>query len=91
MTKIELKAFLADSSAATPSAKIVRVLSERGALSGARIAGITGLAKSTVSMTLAELRKSGIIVDDVGRRPEVTGAGRPGTGVRGGRRSGRSC
>ena len=81
MTKIELKAFLADSSAATPSAKIVRVLSERGALSGARIAGITGLAKSTVSITLAELRKSGIIVDGINHRPEVASVGRPGTTV----------
>lgn len=81
MTKIELKTFLADSSAATPSAKIVRVLSERGALSGARIAGITGLAKSTVSMTLAELRKSGIIVDGINQKPEVASVGRPSTTV----------
>jgi len=81
MTKVELKAFLAESSSATPSAKIVRLLSEKGALSGARIAGMTGLAKSTVSTTLAELRKSGIVVDGIGRRPEVASVGRPATTV----------
>ncbi len=82
MGKIELKAFLANPAATTPAAKIVRVLSEKGALSGARISGITGLAKSTVSITLAELRKSGIIVDGgPARTAESAGVGRPGTKV----------
>ena len=79
MGKIELKAFLADPAASTPSAKIVRVLSEKGALSGARIAGITGLAKSTVSITLAELRKSGIIVEGLAPSDRIASVGRPST------------
>ncbi|WP_318609552.1 ROK family transcriptional regulator [Mesorhizobium sp. BAC0120] len=58
------------------------MLSERGALSGTQIAKILGLAKSTVSMTLAELRKAGMVVD--GAAPVAnrsSGAGRPATAV----------
>ena len=60
----------------------MRVLSERGALSGTQIANILGLAKSTVSMTLAELRKAAMVVD--GAAPETgrsAGAGRPAMAV----------
>ena len=82
MDTAELKTLLTNAHATTPSGKIVRVLSQRGALSGARIAGITGLAKSTVSTTLAELRKSGIIVDDAGSKSDAPASvGRPGNTV----------
>lgn len=63
MHRIELKSLLADRAVGTPSGRVVRALSERGALSATQIAHITGLAKSTVSMTLSELRKSGIVVE----------------------------
>ena len=82
MYKSELKSLLTQSTAGTPSGRIVRVLSERGALSGTQIASILGLAKSTVSMTLAELRKAGMVVD--GATPETgrsAGAGRPAMAV----------
>ncbi|MDW6022588.1 ROK family transcriptional regulator [Mesorhizobium sp. BAC0120] len=82
MYKAELKSLLAERSAGAPSTRIVRVLSERGALSGTQIAKILGLAKSTVSMTLAELRKAGMVVD--GAAPVAnrsSGAGRPATAV----------
>ena len=82
MYKSELKSLLTDPASATPAGRIVRVLSERGALSGTQIANILGLAKSTVSMTLAELRKSGMVVDatvpETGRN---AGAGRPAMAV----------
>jgi predicted NBD/HSP70 family sugar kinase len=77
----ELKALLTGRDAGTPSARIVRVLSERGALSPGELARLTGLAKSTVSTTLAELRKSAVIIDhaanDIGRSQ----VGRPPTRV----------
>jgi predicted NBD/HSP70 family sugar kinase len=82
MYKSELKSLLGETAAGTPSGRIVRILSERGALSGTQIANMLGLAKSTVSMTLAELRKSGMVVD--GATPETArnaGAGRPAMAV----------
>jgi predicted NBD/HSP70 family sugar kinase len=82
MTETELKSLLTGSAPATPSGRIVRALSDRGGLSATQIAGITGLAKSTVSITLAELRKSGMVVE--GALPDATrpiggSVGRPAT------------
>jgi predicted NBD/HSP70 family sugar kinase len=82
MYKSELKSWLTEPAAATPSGRVVRILGERGALSGTQIASILGLAKSTVSMTLTELRKAGMVVD--GAAPETgrnAGAGRPAMAV----------
>ncbi len=59
----EPKALLADGSATSASSRIVKALSERGALSARQIAAATGLAKSTISTVLAELRKSGLVVE----------------------------
>ena len=76
----ELKSLLADGAGSTASSRIVRALSERGALSARQITGITGLAKSTVSISLAELRKSGLVVE--GDHPAVGKSarlGRPAT------------
>jgi predicted NBD/HSP70 family sugar kinase len=74
----ELKSLLTDQSLGTPAARVVRVLSERGALSGTQIASLLGLAKSTVSTTLTELRRAGIVVDGDTR---AAGVGRPATAV----------
>jgi predicted NBD/HSP70 family sugar kinase len=80
MSKNELKSLLEAANLGTPAGRIVRALSERGGLSAAQIARLTGLAKSTVSMTLADMRKSGVVVEangaDAGR---TSGAGRPAT------------
>lgn len=81
MYKSELKSLLTPRAAGTPSGRIVRVLSERGALSGTQIAKILGLAKSTVSTTLTELRKSGMVVDGAVPANRSAGAGRPATAV----------
>lgn len=75
MNKIELKSLLGDEDAATPTARIVRMLSERGALSATQIARLTGLAKSTVSTALAELRRTEMVVE-VGSE-SAGGVGRP--------------
>ena len=59
----ELKNLLSDGDAATPEGRIVRILSERGATSAADVARATGLARSTISMALAELRRSQVVVE----------------------------
>ena len=80
MNKIELKSLLADRAVGTPSGRIVRALSERGGMSATQIARITGLAKSTVSTTLAELRKSGMVVEAMAPEPgREASVGRPAT------------
>src|SRR6187431_167772 len=80
MSKNELKELLNLGSLGTPPGRVVRALSEHGAMSATQIAGLTGLAKSTVSMTLAELRKSGMVVEAGGAETgRNSGAGRPAT------------
>lgn len=79
MNKIELRSLLHDPAAGTPTSRIVRMLSERGALSAAQISRLTGLAKSTVSTTLAELRRTEIVVE-VGSE-YAGGVGRPATAL----------
>lgn len=82
MHSSELKSVLIDREVGTPSGQIVRALSERGALSATQIAGITGLAKSTVSMTLTELRKSGMVVkSSVLESSKSASVGRPATAL----------
>jgi predicted NBD/HSP70 family sugar kinase len=82
MNEDSLKAFLQPASLGTPSGRIVRALGERGSLSAAQIARLTGLARSTVSTAVAELRRSGLIFD--AETPDTAGAkaiGRPGTAL----------
>lgn len=79
MNRIELKSLLADSALATPSGRIVRALSERGALSATQLARLTGLAKSTVSTALTELRRSQMVVE-IGSE-SAGGVGRPATAL----------
>lgn len=79
MNKIELRSLLHDPAVGTPTSRIVRMLSERGALSAAQISRLTGLAKSTVSTTLAELRRTEIVVE-VGSE-YAGGVGRPATAL----------
>ncbi|WEK51461.1 MAG: ROK family transcriptional regulator [Candidatus Kaistia colombiensis] len=82
MIEDRLKSLLDDPADGTPSARIVRLLSERGTLSATEIARLTGLAKSTVSMTLAGLRRSDIVIES-GHGDTVRGAGvgRPATAL----------
>lgn len=77
MNNIDLKTLLADRGVGTPSGRIVRTLSERGSLSAAQLARLTGLAKSTVSTALADLKRSELVVE-TGSEP-ASGAGRPAT------------
>jgi len=63
VNQIELKSLLADRSPETPAGRIVRTLSERGSMSAAQLARLTGLAKSTVSTALSELKRSNMVVE----------------------------
>ena len=53
MNKFELKSLLDDGALGTPAGRIVRMLTERGAMSAAQLSRLTGLAKSTVSTAVA--------------------------------------
>jgi predicted NBD/HSP70 family sugar kinase len=72
----ELKDLLREGDAATPEGRIVRIMSERGAVSASDVARATGLARSTISMALAELRRARVIVEAPMEEAE-RGVGRP--------------
>lgn len=63
MNTVELKSLLTDSALGTPAGRIVRTLSERGSLSAVQLARLTGLAKSTISTALSELKRSDMVVE----------------------------
>jgi len=81
MTESRLKSLLDDRSSGAPASRIVRAMSQRGALSAAQIARLTGLARSTVSTALSDLRKSGIVVEVGGQEDSAKGVGRPATAL----------
>lgn len=81
MSESRLKSLLDDRKSGSPATRIVRAMSERGALSAAQIARLTGLARSTVSMALADLRKSGIVVEVATAEEGAKGVGRPATAL----------
>lgn len=64
---------------AEPRDRVVLVLRQRGVLSRAEIARLTGLAKSTVSETVADLFDADIVVTTAIRRG--SGSGRPALGI----------
>jgi predicted NBD/HSP70 family sugar kinase/predicted transcriptional regulator len=79
MNEWELNDLLREGNSDDPVARIVRALSESGSLSAAEISRATGLAKSTVSTALGELRRAHMVVD---ARPAQEGRrtrGRPGS------------
>jgi DNA-binding transcriptional ArsR family regulator len=63
VNKFELKSLLNDGALGTPAGRIVRMLTERGAMSAAQLSRLTGLAKSTVSTAVSELRRSGMVLE----------------------------
>jgi predicted NBD/HSP70 family sugar kinase/DNA-binding MarR family transcriptional regulator len=80
MKETRLKSLLGSDNPDTTAGRIVRALSERGSLSGAQIARLTGLARSTVSTAVAELRQSGLVTEaDNPAGPGAKSVGRPGT------------
>ncbi|MCB1369381.1 MAG: ROK family transcriptional regulator [Rhodobacteraceae bacterium] len=79
MSDDRLKSILDDRDSGAPISRIVRAMSEWGALSGAEIARRTGLARSTVSVALSKLRESGIVVELPEQAEASKGVGRPAT------------
>src|SRR5579864_892063 len=63
-----------------PRDRIVLALRQQGVLSRAEVARVTGLAKSTVSETVAELIESGLVVKTTTVRKAARN-GRPGAGI----------
>jgi predicted NBD/HSP70 family sugar kinase/biotin operon repressor len=76
MGEKRLVSILADRKDTTPTGRIVRALSQRGPISAREIGEATGLAKSTVSTALNELRRTGMVVDGP-ESSRSSGAGRP--------------
>jgi predicted NBD/HSP70 family sugar kinase len=81
MSSSRLQQLLAEQHGGSPENRIVRTMSERGSISAADIARETGLARSTVSTALSELKKSGIVVESPDEPRIVKGAGRPATSL----------
>jgi predicted NBD/HSP70 family sugar kinase len=80
MRETRLKSLLGSDGPDTTKGRVVRALSERGSLSGAQIARVTGLARSTVSTVIAELRQSGLVTEaDPPAGEAAKPVGRPGT------------
>jgi predicted NBD/HSP70 family sugar kinase len=80
MSDNELRALLSDQPPASPTGRIVRALSQKGPMSAREIGESTGLAKSTETTALAELRRARMVVDGPGDN-RTAGAGRPATTV----------
>jgi predicted NBD/HSP70 family sugar kinase len=76
MLRDDLQSLLDDVDADHAEARVVRVLSERGAVSANEIARATGLARSTISSALAELRQARVIVE-APAGAAARGVGRP--------------
>jgi predicted NBD/HSP70 family sugar kinase len=66
----------------SPNAAVTQALLERGILSQAEIARLTGLGRATVSRAVSELQRAGLVVD-AGRTltPAGGGSGRPAAGL----------
>ena len=74
MLTSELEGLLYGRELDSPVVKVVRALSGHGAVSTSQIARNTGLARSTVSTILADLKRSNLVVEMEARNP---GPGRP--------------
>lgn len=74
MLSAELKGLLHEQEVDSPAAKVVRALSGHGSVSTAQIARTTGLARSTVSTILGDLKRSRLVIEVDTRN---SGPGRP--------------
>ncbi len=79
MAQSRIKQIVSAMAAGTPASQIIRALSQHGGMSAAQLARHTGLARSTISHAVAELRGSRVIVEVEQATEERAGAGRPGT------------
>jgi predicted NBD/HSP70 family sugar kinase len=73
----ELTHLLAESSAGTAAGRIARELCARGSITAADLALKTGLARSTISTALREMRHSGVVVEPALESQVPRRVGRP--------------
>jgi predicted NBD/HSP70 family sugar kinase len=74
-----IKKIMADNAAGAPASQIIRALSQHGGMSSAQIARLTGLARSTISMAVSDLKSSRVVVEIENEMRRSSSAGRPGT------------
>lgn len=78
MSKNELIELFSSRDTGSPAHRVVRALAERGAASAIELSRMTGLAKSTMSALVAELKESGVIIEpDAAGEIRASGRGRP--------------
>jgi predicted NBD/HSP70 family sugar kinase/predicted transcriptional regulator len=70
---------MADKSIGLPASRIIRTLGQNGGMTAAQIARHTGLARSTVSTAVSDLKQSRVVVELDQRMPKKNLVGRPGT------------
>jgi predicted NBD/HSP70 family sugar kinase len=73
-----IKQIIANVSAGSPASEIIRALTQHGGMTSAQIARHTGLARSTISTGLADLKSSCVVVESEQVVEGKNGAGRPG-------------
>ncbi len=76
MLNEELTALLDEDESSAPESRLVRTLSERGTVSAGELSRLTGLARSTISTALAELRRAGVVIETAPGEA-ARGVGRP--------------
>jgi predicted NBD/HSP70 family sugar kinase len=74
-----IKKIMADNAAGAPASQIIRALSQHGGMSSAQIARHTGLARSTISTAVNELKANRVVVEIESEPRKASSAGRPGT------------
>jgi predicted NBD/HSP70 family sugar kinase len=73
-----IRKLLSSADPGTPSSQIIYALSQNGGMSAAQIARHTGLARSTISTAVADLKESRVVVETEQATIGKTAAGRPG-------------
>ncbi len=79
MAQSRIKQIMSTVANGTPASQIIRALSQQGGMSAAQIARHSGLARSTISAAVTELKESRVIVEVEPAAVGKAGVGRPGT------------
>jgi predicted NBD/HSP70 family sugar kinase len=79
MVHNRIRKILTSADPGTPARQIIQALSQRGGMTAAQIARFTGLARSTISAAVADLKDSRAVVETALDNSGTSTAGRPGT------------
>lgn len=77
MPQSRIKQILASQNAGAPSSQIIRALSQNGGMTAAQLSRLTGLARSTISAAVNDLKTSKVVVEL--EQANSGSVGRPGT------------